>query len=295
MRVLILGYGYIGSALASRLAKAGHEVVAVRRGYGALPSAATSKPMVNVVQGDITEPASLKKIPSGFDWVVNCVASSGGGAEEYRRTYLAGMRNVLDLLKSHPPQNFVYTSSTSVYGQNDGSWVDENSPTEPEAETAKVLLATESVLREADKHGFQGVVIRVSGIYGPGRGYWLRQFVIGDARLDGDGSRFLNMIHRDDVVSAIVAALQFGAPGQIYNVTDDYPVSQRELFAWLAETLNKPMPAETRERSEDARKRGATNKRISNGRLRTELKCDLTFPTFKEGFQQILTAEENKD
>ena len=104
--------------------------------------AAGIRPLV----ADITQPESLAKLPRDFDWVVNCVASGGGGADDYRKIYLEGNRNLISWLADSPPQKFVYTSSTSVYGQNDGSLVTESSPAEPAADTAKVLVETEKLL-----------------------------------------------------------------------------------------------------------------------------------------------------
>src|SRR5206468_778781 len=124
---------------------------------------------------------------------------------------LQGTRNVIEWLSRSPPRKFVYTSSTSVYGQNDGSLVKETSPTEPASETAKVLVATEKVLLEAaQQNKFPGVVLRVAGIYGPERGYWFKQYLNNEARIEGKGDRILNMIHREDVTGAIIAALKSG-------------------------------------------------------------------------------------
>lgn len=239
----------------------------------------------------MSEPASLAALPPDYDWVVFCAAASGGTLEDYRRTYLEGMRHVLDWLAERPPRRLVYTSSTGVYAQNDGSVVTEDSPTRALTPTAEVLLATEQLLQAAARErGFPAVILRLSGIYGPGRGYWLRQFLAGEARLEGDGSRVLNMIHRDDVVSAILAALDRGQSGRIYNVTDDEPVTQRDLCAWLARTLNRPMPPQVPPDPGAPRRRGLTSKRVSNARLRTELGWSPRYPTFREGFLAELRA-----
>src|SRR3974390_2553606 len=119
MRVLIVGCGYIGVPVGAELVTQGHEVFGLRRNSGAVAEliAAGIKPLV----GDITQPAQLSQLPAAYDWVVNCVSSSGGGEEGYLSTYLNGTRNLLQWLSSHPPKMFVYTSSTSVYAQNDGS------------------------------------------------------------------------------------------------------------------------------------------------------------------------------
>lgn len=289
MRVLIVGCGYVGLPLGKRLRSAGHAVFGLRRSHSAEAElcAAGIQPLI----ADITDPRSLRALPAAFDWVINCTAAGGGGLEDYRKVYLDGTRNLLSWLDPHPLSRFVYTSSTSVYGQNDGSWVDENSPTDPSAETGRILLETEAQLREAHRAaGFPAIILRLAGIYGPERGYWLRQFMAGQARVDGDGSRFLNMIHRDDVGGAILAVLEQALAGEIYNVVDDEPVSQRDLFEWLANRLKKPMPPAVPP-DELLRKRGATNKRISNQKLKTALGYRLQFPTFREGYEAELTKD----
>jgi nucleoside-diphosphate-sugar epimerase len=184
---------------------------------------------------------------------------------------------------------FVYTSSTSVYGQTDGSVVTETSPTKPQSDAAKILVGTEKLLLEAVRErGFPAVILRVSGIYGPERGYWLKQFVSGEARMDGSGERILNMVHRDDVVGSIVAALEDGEPGEVYNVSDDEPVSQQVLFEWLAQKLGKPMPPIAEEERRTPQKREVTNKKVSNARLKTDLGYQIKYPTFREGFGALL-------
>lgn len=287
MRVLIIGCGYVGLPLGADLKSKGHEVWGLRR------SAANDAEMAACgmvpLHGDITELATLEQLPTGFDWVVNCVATSGGGVEDYRRVYLEGTRNLVSWLKSARVGKFVYTSSTGVYGQNDGSLVDESSPTDPASETGRILVQTEKVLLQAaGSQGFPSVILRLAGIYGPGRGYWLRQFLSGEARLEGDGSRILNMVHRDDVIGAVEAGLDRGATGSIYNVVDNEPVSQFDLFGWLAQKTGRGMPASAPAPAGLQSRRGATNKRISNRKLTAELNYRFRYPTFREGFSAEL-------
>lgn len=283
MRVLIIGCGYVGIPLGATLAGQGHEVTGLRRSAAA--AAELRAAGIQPVQADVSDPAALAVLPPQYDRVVFCAAASGGAPEDYRRTYLEGIRNVLNWLAPRPPRRLVYTSSTGVYAQNDGSVVTEDSPAQAATPAAEVLLATEQeLLTAARDRNFPAVILRLSGIYGPGRGYWLRQFLAGEARLEGDGRRVLNMIHRDDVVGAILAALERGQPGRIYNVTDDEPVTQRDLFAWLARTLNRPLPPSLPAESPVSRRRGLTSKRVSNARLRTELGWTPRYPTFREGF-----------
>ena len=285
MRVLIVGCGYVGFPLATELARRGHDVFGLRRTN--CSDAVMKSVRVTPVCADISKPETLQKLSRDYDWVVNCVASGGGGAEEYRQLYLQGMRNLVEWLvvPGAGKPRFIYTSSTGVYGQNDGSVVDESSATAPPTDTAKVLLEAENHLLTAGRErSFPAIILRSSGIYGPERGYLLKQFLRGEARIEGDGSRILNMIHRDDLIRAIIAALERGRAGEIYNVTDDLPVSQLEFFNWLATKLGKPLPPIATENSVAPQKRGLTNKRISNAKLKCELECGFNYPNYQAGY-----------
>jgi len=280
MRVLIVGCGYVGVSLGAELVRLGHEVFGLRRSAAAATELKHAG--IQPLLADITQPSTLAKLPRKFDWVVNCTAS-GGGVEDYRKIYLEGNRNLIAWLADCPPKKFIYTSSTSVYGQNDGSVVTEKSPAEPDADTAKVLLETEKLLLAASPN-FPAVILRVAGIYGPARGHWFKQFLKNEARIEGDGARFLNMIHRDDLIGVIIAALKNGRPGEIYNAADDAPVSQLNFLKWLAAELKRPMPASVSADAEVLRRRGVTNKRVSNAKLKAELKYEFLFPDFRAGY-----------
>ena len=143
----------------------------------------------------------------------------------------------------------------------------------------------EQLLLKAARDGFPAVLLRLAGIYGPNRGYWFKRFLEGDAVLEGKGERILNMIHRDDAAGAIAAALQGGQPGTIYNVVDDEPTTQLALFEFLARRFERPLPPVD---PSLAFKRGATNKRVSNRRLRDELGYQFKYPSFREGFGSVL-------
>jgi nucleoside-diphosphate-sugar epimerase len=281
VRVLIVGCGYLGVALGAELARQRHKVSGLRRS-GAAESelrACGISPLV----GDVTDPASLAKLPNSYDWVVNAISSTKGGVDEYRAVYLDGTRNLLHWLDSIG--KYVFVSSTSVYAQADGSIVDENSPAEGASETSKVLVEAEALLQEMWRQkGFPALIARASGIYGPGRGHLFQQFVKGTATMVGSGERIINMIHRDDLAGAIIAALERGRSGEIYNVSDDQPVSQLVFFKWLAEELQRPLPPAEGEPSL-RRKRGVTNKRVSNQKLKSELEYVLKFPTYREGYR----------
>jgi nucleoside-diphosphate-sugar epimerase len=283
MRVLIVGCGYVGLPLGAELVKQGHEVFGLRRGTGA--EADFKAAGITPLTADITKAEQLAQLPARYDWVVNCVSASGGGAAEYREVYLQGTRNLVEWLGAAPPKKFVYTSSTSVYGQDDSSLVKESSSTEPAVETGKILVETERVLLAAARERkFPAVVLRLAGIYGPDRGFWFKQYLSNEARIEGNGSRILNMIHRDDVVGVIIAALKSGRPGEVYNAVDDEPVSQLGFFQWLSGPLGKELPPAAPEDAEGVSKRGVTNKKVSNRRLKMELGYQFKYPTFRQGY-----------
>ena len=166
MRVLIVGCGYVGFPLATELVRGGHEVFGLRRSNSS--DIAIKAAGVTPLHADISKPDTLRDLPRDFDWVVNCVASGGGGVEEYRQLYLQGMRNLVEWLVM-PGVNsprLLYTSSTGVYGQNNGSLVDETSVAEPATDTARVLVEAEKYLLAAgQKKTFPAIVLRSSGIY----------------------------------------------------------------------------------------------------------------------------------
>jgi nucleoside-diphosphate-sugar epimerase len=283
MRVLIVGCGYVGVPLGAELVRQGHEVFGVRRSAGGGDELA--KAGIKPLTADITKPEDLAVLPEPFDWVVNCVSSTQGGVEEYRQVYLQGTRNLVEWLAKTPPKKFVYTSSTSVYGQTDGSPVKETSPTEPASETSRVLVETEKVLLEAaQQKKLPAVILRVAGIYGPERGHLFLQYLKNEAKIPGQGERIINMIHRDDLITVIISALKNGRAGEIYNAVDDEPVAQIHFFRWLSETLGKWMPPFATEPETAERKRALTNKKVQNRRLKMELGYQFKYPNFRKGY-----------
>jgi nucleoside-diphosphate-sugar epimerase len=283
MRVLIVGCGYVGLPLGAELVKQGHEVHGVRRsadGRHALEAVG-----IKSVVADITDPGTLSVLTGPFDWVVNCVSSTKGGAEEYRQVYLTGTTNLIEHLKASPPKKYIHIGSTSVYGQTDGLPVKETSLTEPQSETSRLVVEAE---RTVSKHWgetkFPAIILRVAGIYGPDRGHLFQQFLKNEARIAGDGSRIINMIHRDDVVGIVQCALKNGRAGEIYNAVDDEPVAQLHFLRWLSETLGKWMPPHATEAENAQRKRGLTNKKVQNRRLKMELGYQFKYPNFRQGY-----------
>ena len=274
MKILIIGCGYVGLPLGQALASAGHEVHGVKRtnftAEGITPHTI-----------DITAPITLDALPQDFDWVINTVSSARGDAEAHRAVFVDGTKNLRDWLGDSSAR-VLFTSSTSVYPQTDGAWVDETSPVKPEGGTAQNLAHAEELILNAPQ---AATVLRVAGMYGPERGYLFRQFLKGEAVLTEGGARWMNMIHRDDVMSAILSAMEL--PPSIYNVADDEPVTQRAFFEWLAKRVSKPMTAEGERVS---RKRAATSKRVRNAKLK-ETGWQWRFPTFRDGYESLIREE----
>lgn len=272
-RVLIAGCGYVGTATADLFHAAQWEV----EGWTHSPESAAQlagKPYpVRAV--DIADQQAVEEAATRFDAVIHCASSGGGGAEGYRRVYLEGARNLLTALRA---RTFLYTSSTSVYAQTDGAWVDEQSPAEPKHETGRILRETEEFVRQNG-----GLVARLAGIYGPGRSALLCKFLSREARIEGDGARYLNQVHRDDVAAALLHLTRMPNESGIVNVTDDAPQTQRECYEWLATKLQRPLPPSVARAGE--RKRGASNKRVSNRKLRA-LGWEPKLPTFQEGMKK---------
>src|SRR6266566_820602 len=256
-RILIAGCGYVGQAAADLFCDAGWEV----EGWTLSPESAAllSGKGYPVYAVDIADRAEVCARAGMFDAVVHCASSRGGDARTYRRIYLSGSRNLLDCFVG---STILFTSSTSVYAQKDGSWVNEESETKPARETGQILLETEDLVLTRG-----GIVARLAGIYGPRRSALLTNFLSGTAIIDPEKDRFLNQVHRDDIAAALFLLLDRLSPAhEIYNVVDDQPILQSECYRWLAKRLNRPIPPFGKPNGQP--KRGASNKRVSNAKLR---------------------------
>lgn len=258
MKLLLIGHGYLGRALARVFREAAWEVIPVSRSGGD-----------GCLACDVGDSAAVKLLPAA-DFIVHCAASGHGGPPAYRHVYVAGCRN---LLENFPGVPVLFTSSTSVYAQTDGSVVTEQSPTVPERETGCLLLEAECLVRAAG-----GVVVRLAGIYGPGRSVILQKFLAGEAVIEEDGRRFLNQIHRDDAARAILhLATLPAARGGVFNVSDSTPLSQLDTYQELSRIFGRPLPpAGPRDPN---RKRGWTHKQVSNEKLRAT-GWQAEFPSF---------------
>jgi nucleoside-diphosphate-sugar epimerase len=258
-KVLIAGAGFIGQATAALFKKSGTDFsLLVRREASAVE---WKKQGISAYVGDVTQVDSLKNLPSDFSHLIHCMAPGrGGGAEEYEAVYLQGARH---LTARFSQARLIYTGSTSVYAQIDGSWVDESSPTEPSRATGKILRQTEDHILD---HG--GTVLRLAGLYGGTRSVLLRQFLRGEAQIDvrrlppmtPDG-RWINQLHRDDAASAIAHVIEQSLWGRLFIVSDGTPLTQRMIYTELAQRFSRPLPPERE--PDQARKRGWSHKRLS--------------------------------
>jgi nucleoside-diphosphate-sugar epimerase len=275
-RILIAGCGYVGQAAADLFHAAGWTVEGWTR--SAESAARLSRKPYLVRNLDISGRGQVAEYAGMFDAVIHCASSSGGDAKIYRQVYVDGARNLLEIFLG---SKLLFTSSTSVYAQRDGAWVTEESETKPMRETSRILLEVERLVLNRG-----GIVARIAGIYGPGRSAMLNKFLAGTAIIDPENDRFVNQVHRDDIASALLFSFSPEAEGaQIYNVVDDQPILQSECYHWLAHRLNRPLPVIGRSTQE--RKRGDSNKRVSNAKLR-RLGWTPRYPTFADAMEKSI-------
>jgi nucleoside-diphosphate-sugar epimerase len=276
-RILIAGCGYVGEATADLFHSAGWNVEGWVHSKQSAARLSGKPYSIRVI--DVSQRGEVAKHTVAFDAVIHCASSRGGDAEAYREIYLNGVRH---LLESFTKAKILFTSSTSVYAQRDGSRVTEESETKPLRETSGILLEVEKLVLEKG-----GLVMRLAGIYGPRRSALLSKFLNGTATINPNNDRFVNQVHRDDIASALFLLLNREAQtsAQIYNVVDDQPLLQSECYHWLALRLNRPPPP-TR-KSEQPRKRGDTNKRVSNAKLR-RLGWTPHYPTFADAMEKSI-------
>jgi len=276
-RIVIAGCGFLGEAAAGFFLEAGWRVLGL---CATAESAArlAGRPFP-VAVADISRPLA---VPPGWerpDVVVHCASSGRGGPDAYRAVYRDGLVHLRDAFS---PKRLLFTGSTSVYSQTDGGWVTEESPAEPDRETGRILLEAEKIALDSG-----GLVARLAGIYGPARSVLLKKFLDGSALLEAGGNRWINQIHRDDAARALLCLVRDETASGIYNVCDDTPTSQREIYGWIASYLNRPLPPEGP--ADLNRKRGWTSKRIKNARLRS-LGWTPRYPSYRDALAELLAA-----
>jgi nucleoside-diphosphate-sugar epimerase len=285
MSTLIVGCGYLGRRLGALLLQAGEVVSGTVRS----PARAEEIAVLGIepVVADVLRPESLGRLPRA-DRVFYCVGFDRSAGAPMRAVYVDGLQHVLEAL-SLAVGRLVYAGSTGVYGQVGGEWVDEDSPTCPEHDSGRVSLEAEGRLRAwAAPRAGSAVVLRFAGLYGPGR-IVRRSILERGEPIPGDPEKFLNLIQIDDAARAAAAALEADSPGPTYLVGDDRPVTRREYYSVAARILEAPEPrfAPPRPGSPEAA-RDATNKRVSNLRLKRDLGLTLTYPDIATGLPAAL-------
>lgn len=303
MRKLIIGCGYLGRRVAAAWIGEGHYVTALTR------TAENAEQLRNLgiepVRGDVTDRPSLSNLPDA-DSILYAVGFDRRSGLSQRRVYVDGLNNVLQELarRSNPTtrtSRFLYISSTSVYGQTSGEWVDETSPCEPTTPNGQVCLDAERVLRTSlsptdATSSFAANILRLAGLYGPGR--LLRRLDALRSRqpLEGNPDGYLNLIHVDDAVQAVLACETHGSSGETYLICDDQPIRRREYYETLARLAGTPSPVfaeavETPSSSaQDVNLATSANRRCRNRRLHEELEVRLMYPGIATGLAQAIAA-----
>jgi nucleoside-diphosphate-sugar epimerase len=290
--VMIFGCGYVGTALAKKLLEASVWVGALTRN----PEKASKLEQLGlseVVVENLEETAWHQKLSGTYTAVVNCVSSAGGGLEGYRKSYVEGQQSILKWTEEHAVKHYIYTSSTSVYPQDEGVEVDETMSAVSASPTGKLLRESEQILAAASNRFDVWYVLRLAGIYGPGRHYLLDWLRSGEAVIPGSGDYFLNLIHRDDIVSAICRLLKKADPQNsgIYNLADNFPTAKVEVVNWLAEKLGVPQPQfDPNQTSPRLQRRGGRmpSRQILNHRFCQTFDWVPEYPDFRAGYEQLL-------
>ena len=274
MNILIAGCGYVGSALAVRLVAEGHAVWGLRRNPVPLPEG------VHPVAADLSDPQTLGALPGDLDYVFYTAAAGGYDESRYRAAYVDGPRNLLAALASQqqPVKRIFFTSSTGVYAQQDGEWVDETSPTEPTHFSGTMILEGEQVFCEGP---FPSTAVRLGGIYGPGRMQTLDRVRDRVVTCPAEPT-YVNLIHREDCAGILHHLLHVENPEALYLGVDCEPAERGGLYRWIADLIGVPEPPTDDAEPEGRRARG--NKRCSNARL-LATGYAFAFPTYREGFQ----------
>jgi nucleoside-diphosphate-sugar epimerase len=285
MTTLIIGCGYLGRRLGALLLRDGRRVFGTARSQARATELAGLS--IEPVIADVLQPDSLRELPLA-DRVFYCVGFDRSAGAAMRAVYVDGLQNVLDHL---PPstKRIVYASSTGVYGQSGGEWVDEDSPTAPSHESGQVCLEAETRVRAwAEAHSRTAVILRLAGLYGPGR--IVRRAILERGEpIPGDPDKFLNLIHIDDAAQASAAALSTEAPASVYVVADDRPVTRREYYTVAANALGAPGPRFAPAPIEGPEStRDATNKRVANHRMKRGLGVALLYPDITSGLPTAL-------
>ena len=277
-RILIAGCGRIGTRLGLQLAAAGHTVFGLRRQPDALPEPITP------CAADLSHDTDLAdRLPTALDRVYVILTPPQYDDDGYRRTYVEGMTNLRNALAASGNRNarLVFVSSTGVYGENAGAWVDETTPPQPTRFSGVRLLEAEAV---AATHPGGHVIVRFAGIYGPGRDSLLRRIEAGTT-CQIDPPRYTNRIHEDDCVGVLDYLGGMDRPSTLYIGVDDRPCSQCEIMDWLAAETGVEPPGRT---TGDASGRRCSNQRLQASGYR------LRYPDYRSGYPSLLAERRSR-
>ena len=280
-RILIVGCGDVGTALGLMLCEGGHEVLGARRSAHRLPK------RLQPVSVDVTDRRVIERALPAVDVVVYAVAAGRRDEGAYRRAYVEGVSALLDVLehRPEPPHRVFFVSSTSVYGERGGAWIDETAPLAPRGFAGESLVEGE---RRMLASPLPATVVRFAGIYGPGRD-WMIERARAGADCAGDPPKFTNRIHRDDCAGVLAHLIAGDSTcDDVYIGVDDAPVEECEVLEWLAERLGAPAPR--RRRAAEVQAAQESGKRCSNARLRAS-GYRFRYPTWREGYAAVLAGE----
>jgi nucleoside-diphosphate-sugar epimerase len=276
-RTLIVGCGYVGEALASRLVGQGHEVFGLRRTAADLPAGVVG------LKGDVSVSGGLGALPTGLDSVVYCVGAKKRDEGAYRAAYLDGLGQVIQALvdEGQSPSRILFTSSTSVYGQMRGEWVDESSPTHPRSFAGEIMLSAERLLQGSR---FPSTVLRLGGIYGPGRTRLIDRVRRGEPLARSAEPAYTNRIHRDDAAAALAHLLALPEPDATYVGVDEDPADLGEVMRWIAERQGVALVE-----AEASQALAAGSRRCRNAALLAS-GFHFAYPSFREGYGALMEA-----
>ena len=276
--LMIAGCGDVGGRLGQQLSAAGWTVFGLRRNVALLPQG------ILPVAGDLHADACPAAWPSEpLDYLVYCAAATDHDEAGYRAAYVDGLRRVLTWLAqySQRPKRLLFVSSSGVYGQQLGEWVDEQSPAEADSYSGRIMREAEQL---ALNSGLPASLVRLTGLYGPGREWLLKQVRQG-YRVVSEPPLYGNRIHVDDAAGLLAYLLQADARGvaldNCYIGVDDQPAPLHDVVAWLREQL------EISHWSDDSTVRRSGSKRCSNARARA-LGWTPQYPSYREGYRAIL-------
>ena len=313
MHALVTGAGgYTGGRLVRRLLAEGHQVRALVRDPRQAPAPRAAG--ARVVIGDITDPASLAGIATGIDVIYHLVGTLTGGSAELRRVLVGGLRNLLDQARARPgaPPRIILAGNAVVYGDGQGTLLDEESPCRPFTDLGRIMLEAEDELRKAGREARDCpfTIVRCGAIYGPGRlsSESIRQ---GRFQLIGSGRNWSSRIQVDDLVTALIALGGSPASGPVYNAVDREPSSLHDYYTYLADSLGVPAPshrpawrarAQGQIKSLLIRGRGPVNDRDTIGLFTADLRLDGSrlwrdvglsprYPSYRVGIPASLVEE----